>query len=1266
MQQENTPESPCFWILYVIPGGIFGGPLPPKITESFLFPGFYHLAALMKEGLKIWDASQNRVFVDFPFLHLGTADGPGMAMIDGLVGHTGAYGCRIFCPVKSRHKLHASTYYPALLKPDNYTVQGCDHDDVSGRNLIPGSSEDYHRALFMVMDAKNDAQHAKRRLGTGISKPTLFSGLSRVLSVPSCFPVDIMHLIINLFELFLGLWRGTLDCDPNDDVKTWAWAVLKDEVWKRHGERVANATPYLPGSFDRPPRNIAEKISSGYKAQESLTYLFGLGPGLLYGILPDVYWRNYCKIVHGYQIIFQKNIPRVEVLEAHTHFYEAVEEFEALYYQRMAVRLHFCRQSIHQLLHQAPEVVRVGPGACYSQWTMERTIGNLGEELKQHSNPYANISQRAVRRAQVNALKSMIPDLEPAPKLPHCSENLGHGYILLHARDEYNQVIRGAQGDTIREYLEAVNGEVYPETFQPHLQRWARLRLPNGQIARSAWKEKQKALNKVRMARNVRFTDVGDTEAYAEVQFFFQTEVDDEDLTLALICRYSSPDPELLKASCKTLLVCDEPDATVMELAMSLPPRWEPSMSPLDMSRQPLPDFTSQRRPSPSPTTSSSASTHTLASSALGSPDFRRGHLSASDMLLQPHGRESSDDIFAGSMDNRWDHIRTGSSSGSLFNPTVAEATHQSLIANRNLQYMKLYDAYSVQDDRYKAAQTAYEELKVRFDTLHSAYTLLVTAVSDKLSAPATVHTNTSDRLVSSSNSVDHLKVLEQADHENITYWTETEYLQEHERRKKANGKATMTDAQSKRGSKRLSADDENMMLWFIEDKDGEPITGQRAKAARAQARKIWIYLNSEGRLPASQHWNDADSVARSYYAGEMRRYFPELMLCELDYKAHRIATLIFSGWIKTFLRDNELKVEPGLADEEAEETVAGKKKRSASQPPEDEPAPKRKSNSNSKPRNPAPAAAPLPQPSPPSPVAAPASRVVDTPSNTEPTSKRTDSMDTEPVRRLPIASLSVGTSAMTGTAPAVDHSAAPAPLEAAPPQRAVSAGQAVPPRAVSAVEPILTTTYTEQVDDPLAALGNSTAPLTRTEFVEKATRKDAPKATRAKKNKAANTEGEGMARQEKIVYLRASGSKTARNLCLMDYITKKGRVTKAQFDPYFDNLSAEDSQNFSCGKSEVNWLFKKRRRRAKRHNSTLGILSVDDSLLLHGLGSDHNRDGTHLKCQNGGSASASGKQEREQGTGSGERGTGNGERGTGNGEQGAGSRVREREGERK
>jgi hypothetical protein len=103
-----------------------------------------------------------------------------------------------------------------------------------------------------------------------------------------------MHLVsLNLTDLLLGLWRGSLDVDStSDDKETWHWAVLKGDIWKEHGKRVAAATTYLPSSFDRPPRNPAEKISSGYKAWEFLTYVYGYGPGFFYHILPQVWQQN--------------------------------------------------------------------------------------------------------------------------------------------------------------------------------------------------------------------------------------------------------------------------------------------------------------------------------------------------------------------------------------------------------------------------------------------------------------------------------------------------------------------------------------------------------------------------------------------------------------------------------------------------------------------------------------------------------------------------------------------------------------------------------------------------------------------------------------------------------------------------------------------------------------------------------------------------------------------------------------------------------------
>jgi hypothetical protein len=140
---------------------------------------------------------------------------------------------------------------------------------------------------------------------------------------------------------------------------------------------------------------------------------------------------------------------------------------------------------------------------------MERTIGNLGEEIRQHSNPYANLSQRGLLRSQTNALRAIMPQLSPKDGsiLPRGARDLGDGYVLLGATDNCKRLVRECEGHAIEEYMREAGGDLV-QLYEPDgsikMVRWARLRLPNGQIARSAWKETLKPLVNSRMARNVK------------------------------------------------------------------------------------------------------------------------------------------------------------------------------------------------------------------------------------------------------------------------------------------------------------------------------------------------------------------------------------------------------------------------------------------------------------------------------------------------------------------------------------------------------------------------------------------------------------------------------------------------------------------------------------------------------------------------------------------------------------------------------------------
>ncbi|OJT06314.1 hypothetical protein TRAPUB_2832 [Trametes pubescens] len=576
-QLYESKRSDCWfyiWVLYdlspdrrykkryVLPGGVIGGPNKPKNVDSFLFPGLHHVSALQREpnGLRIWNAFRKCEICSRIYVLLATADGPGMTYLNGLVGHQGCHGCRLYCGMPSRYKPSASTYYPAMLLPENYDIPGSSHPDyVPSPDPKPPeddrSRERYNEGLRRILAAPTQAAYQRARLETGIGKPSIFSGLSRSLGAPKMFPGDLMHLLsLNIPDLMLGLLRATLPCDPRDSKARWPWAVYADkEVWKAHGKFVGDITRYLPSSFERPPRNPAEKISSGYKAWEWLTYTYGILPALLRLILASPYYRNFCKLVVAVRIILQRKLRVSQLTVAHRLFLEHAHDFEMLYVQRLPERLHFVRPSIHATTHEVPEAYRVGPGVNSTQWAMENYIGNITREIKQHSTPYANVSERALRRCQIIALQAMFPDLsKEITGLPQGAVDLGNGFVLLRARDRSAWTVTSPlERGAVYKFLASVDNPV-PDTWIPEVFRWARLELPQGQIARTAWKE----CNWEAHGRQPRRGRMLTGDRFAEIQYFFRYTINNIDRALAMVAPFLGPDEDILAESEGALLAC--------------------------------------------------------------------------------------------------------------------------------------------------------------------------------------------------------------------------------------------------------------------------------------------------------------------------------------------------------------------------------------------------------------------------------------------------------------------------------------------------------------------------------------------------------------------------------------------------------------------------------------------------------------------------------------------------------------------------------------
>jgi hypothetical protein len=483
----------------VLPAFVIGGPNAPKHYNSFLFPTFAHLSACQKLGLQIWDSLAHTSFNTCPWFCFGTADTVGMAELSGWVGHHGRNGCQILCPMPGCHKPSVGTYYPAMLKPHGFILPpGSSHPDIDINSITTPLLDEYSQRLDHVLGSRSTCEYKCRRQETGICKPSIVSALLKSIPVPKCFPVDTMHLFgLNLSQLLVVLWRGSIEHAQDDNPTTWPFTVLHDNVvWQTHGASIAGAGLYLPVCLEsRVPCNPAEKISSGYKAVEYLVYIFGLCPALLYGLLPQNFYYHFCKLVFATRVVHQHHKFKDNLLAAHQAFLEFVHEFEILYYECKLTCLHFVRPCIHALTHIVPEHFCLGSLTELSQWTMEQTIGNLGEEIQLHSDLYANLSQRAIEHARANALYAIAPDLFPVTrKQPSGACDAGDKYVLLGPCKRHE--MSTSTSDTFKRFSDLHHWRM-KNGDSLSVDRFARLLLPNGQIAQSWWQERKRPAEEV-------------------------------------------------------------------------------------------------------------------------------------------------------------------------------------------------------------------------------------------------------------------------------------------------------------------------------------------------------------------------------------------------------------------------------------------------------------------------------------------------------------------------------------------------------------------------------------------------------------------------------------------------------------------------------------------------------------------------------------------------------------------------------------------------
>ena len=139
----------------------------------------------------------------------------------------------------------------------------------------------------------------------------------------------------------------------------------------------------------------------------------------------------------------------------------------------------------------------------------------------------------------------------------------------------------------------------------------------------------------------------------------------------------------------------------------------------------------------------------------------------------------------------------------------------------------------------------------------------------------------------------------------------------------------------SERGRVRASQG-ENVKMLFVEDEEGNPIDGHKATEIRRIARSIWVEFAKNGKAPKT--WCKADISTAQEYNNEMRRFFPELRLCEFDWKAEQIAIENYPSWHQNYFKDKDKApkneaVDVSLNVDSSSEAAPARSKRHTSDP---------------------------------------------------------------------------------------------------------------------------------------------------------------------------------------------------------------------------------------------------------------------------------------------------------------------------------------------
>lgn len=312
----NLPPDERTHIDNLICVGVVPGPKCPADLNSFLQPLIKELLELARGTVAV-DITQRRAFALRAHLIAVFGDIPAITKILEFIGHNGCFPCR-FCLIKTVAGATlggGSHRYCPLRHPDGF--------ETNPLELPLRTHKECVRIGLEILREPSKAARDNQATETGIKGLSLLARLPSI-SIPSSFPVDLMHMIWqNLVPQLVDLWTGKFN-GLDDGLEEY---LLDNTVWNAINEACKPSGKTIPTQFGCRVPDLNKR--SEFIAESWNMFTSFIAPHLLrQSFRNERYYVHFVRLVKLLRSIVSYDMPRDDIPVIRRGIAEWVEEYE--------------------------------------------------------------------------------------------------------------------------------------------------------------------------------------------------------------------------------------------------------------------------------------------------------------------------------------------------------------------------------------------------------------------------------------------------------------------------------------------------------------------------------------------------------------------------------------------------------------------------------------------------------------------------------------------------------------------------------------------------------------------------------------------------------------------------------------------------------------------------------------------------------------------------------------------------------------------------